>query len=395
MKKLTLLICLMLIAAPGFAQWQQTSLNNIAYSVEAIAAKVDTIYVWSSSYNMYLSTDDGITWITVNNGLPTSYNIQALVYSGSNIFAGSYIGMFLSTNNGGNWTSVNTGLTNTNILSIAARGDTVFAGTDGGGVFITTNNGISWQPVNTGLTNTIITALAIKDSNIFAGTGGGGIFLSTNNGQAWTAVNNGLPINSNISSLAIKDSNIFAGYFAGVYMSSNNGGLWTTTNNGLPNTAICAIAIRDSNIFAGSCSSDGVYISSNNGNSWAISGLGSFNIWSLAASDSTLFAGTEPGELYKISLSGNLVGTQEVSNNGCYINLYPNPFITSATLQLSKPLQYATLIFYDILGKEIKRMQNLSGKEITLQRDGMKSGMYFYSLTDRAGVIGQGKMVVE
>ena len=81
--------------------------------------------------------------------------------------------------------------------------------------------------------------------------------------------------------------------------------------------------------------------------------------------------------------------------NGDMFTLFPNPFSYSTTLQTQKPLQSATLIICDIIGKEIKRITNINGKEIIIQRDGMKSGMYFYSFMDKSGLIGNGKIIVE
>jgi hypothetical protein len=77
------------------------------------------------------------------------------------------------------------------------------------------------------------------------------------------------------------------------------------------------------------------------------------------------------------------------------INIFPNPFSSSTTIQLSNPLQSATFCIYDILGKEIKYRENLSGKEIIIQKENMKTGMYFFTIEDRSGFVGKGKMVVE
>jgi hypothetical protein len=88
------------------------------------------------------------------------------------------------------------------------------------------------------------------------------------------------------------------------------------------------------------------------------------------------------------------VSIQEL-NKDLNLSLAPNPFSYSTSIQLSNPLQSATLSIYDILGKEVKHLQNLRGKEITIQRENMKAGMYFYSLTDKTGILGKGKLIVE
>jgi len=106
--------------------------------------------------------------------------------------------------------------------------------------------------------------------------------------------------------------------------------------------------------------------------------------------------GTGYGYVAGASLDSMLfIGETELNGNSVSITFFPNPFSTYATLQVSKPLQSATLIIYDILGKDVKRMDGLGGKEIIIQRDGMKSGMCFYTLMDKQGVVGNGKMVVD
>lgn len=75
--------------------------------------------------------------------------------------------------------------------------------------------------------------------------------------------------------------------------------------------------------------------------------------------------------------------------------IYPNPFTDYTTLQLTKPLHNTTLTVFDILGNEVKRIENLSGKEIKISRNGMSRGMYFFRIVDGTTNVGQGKMVVE
>ena len=91
----------------------------------------------------------------------------------------------------------------------------------------------------------------------------------------------------------------------------------------------------------------------------------------------------------------SVLGTTEINNPKNNFVLFPNPFLTSSTLRFSTPVLNATLIVYDVLGKEIKRMTNLGGREIIIQRESMKTGMYFFRIEDKSGVMGNGKMVVE
>lgn len=90
-------------------------------------------------------------WVQTNG--PASDQIQCIVTSGTNLFAGDYDGVvILSTNNGKSWTAVDSGLTGSIVQSLVVSpngtgGTNLFAGTSGG-VFLSTNNGTSWTAVN-------------------------------------------------------------------------------------------------------------------------------------------------------------------------------------------------------------------------------------------------------
>jgi hypothetical protein len=137
--------------------------------------------------------------------------VVSLAVSGSNVFAGAYVGgyrsLYLSTNNGQSWTQRLNGQI---VYSLAVSGTNVFAGTAFNGVYLSTNNGQNWT--QTGFVNQDVYSLAASGTNIFAGTYGGGVYLSTNNGQNWTQINEGLG-NLNITSLLTTTDYIFAGTY--------------------------------------------------------------------------------------------------------------------------------------------------------------------------------------
>ncbi len=165
----------------------------------------------ANSAGVFLSTNNGTSWAEFSSGLPAGVQVMSLVFSGTNLIAGTSDGVFRSTNET-SWTAVNSGLTNTPIYSLAVNGSSLFAGTNIG-VFLSTDNGTSWREVNTisGL------ALAVFGTNLFVG-GFNGIFLSTNNGTSWTNISSGLSTNFEVTSLAISNSNIF--------VESRNGCVW-------------------------------------------------------------------------------------------------------------------------------------------------------------------------
>ena len=58
-------------------------------------------------------------------------------------------------------------------------------------------------------------------------------------------------------------------------------------------------------------------------------------------------------------------------------------------------LKNANLIIYDILGKEIKRRDNISGQEIFIDRDNLGNGIYFYRLEENNKIVSTGKLIAE
>jgi hypothetical protein len=78
------------------------------------------------------------------------------------------------------------------------------------------------------------------------------------------------------------------------------------------------------------------------------------------------------------------------------ISIAPNPFTTQTMLTLQGTYHNPSLFIYNLLGQEVKSIHVGSNKEVTITRDGLPSGMYFYKLIeDNKAVLGIGKMIIE
>lgn len=62
------------------------------------------------------------------------------------------------------------------------------------------------------------------------------------------------------------------------------------------------------------------------------------------------------------------------------VNIFPNPFSSSAILQVSDALTNATVAIYDLNGRVVKQISNISGYTIALQREHLQTGLYFLRL---------------
>jgi photosystem II stability/assembly factor-like uncharacterized protein len=411
---LFLFILVVLNAPIIFPQWISTN-GPGGGEITAFTAIGNNLIVGTYTAGPFLSSNNGLSWTLVNNGLPANTGVSALTVIGNNILAGIEdpsstglgLGIYLSTNNGSNWSQVNNGLTSTYIHAFVVNGNNIFAGTDnyyggGGGVFLSTNDGSNWTQVNNGLpSNITVYALAVSGNNIFAGTTGGsptgpgGIYLSTDNGASWALSNNGLkyihgitpPITSsskNISSqfktnkfsllpmrptvyaLTVNGNNIFAGTTEGVYISSDYGADWSLVTDGLIyGEYVYSITIGGDNIFAGT--SGGVYLSTNNGVLWTevIDGLPSNSpVNALFISGKNILAGTGGG----IYLS---------TNNGSYWSDANKGLTATKINTLAVSGNYIFAGTYNSYGVEGVYISSDNGTNWVLSNNGIPGGISF------------------
>ncbi len=109
---LTFFVCLLFFIRPfeSRAQWVETS--GPGFDPISGFAIIDTNLFSSTWAGVFLSTNDGLDWHPVNNGLANP-NVNAFITSGNNLIVGSFYsgdynmydgGFFFSTNNGTSWT---------------------------------------------------------------------------------------------------------------------------------------------------------------------------------------------------------------------------------------------------------------------------------------------------
>lgn len=173
-------------------------------------------YPWGDNNNgIYKSTDNGLTWQKLSNGLPTNYlNVgrisltlqksnSAILYAG---FAGS-----ISYNNAGLY-----------------------------GVYKTIDGGATWTQTCTspnfygsqGWYNNVIAADPVNPNVVYSG----GVYLykSINGGVDWTDITNGIHVDQHAIEFHPNDpQKIYVGNDGGMYRTGNGGSTWTSINDGL------------------------------------------------------------------------------------------------------------------------------------------------------------------
>ncbi len=308
MKKLTVLLVLFVVNIN--AQWVQTNYRYINPAVTTLIqipsenGRKDLVAgTWGNG--IFISTDNGISWTAINNGL-TSLAVATILHSEADLFAGTWQGVFISTDSGSTWNEINTGLGNKNVRALEIIDNNLFAGTEGGGIYLSTNKGTSWTAVNNGMGISYVYDLIAMPNGtdstyLFAGTSWG-IYLSSNLGSDWTLINSDLPY---VTSFAANGQNLFVGtYLGGVHISTNFGADWSPINNGLNDTHILELYVSDSILFAGTV--DGVFYSSNNGDNWVSLNpeLHHIDVFTILETDSNLIVGTRDAGIFKSTNNG-------------------------------------------------------------------------------------------
>lgn len=229
--------------------WQKfnSNINN---------SKIENIKVIGN--NDYAVTPDGVYMLdTINDVWEKSFSIKnntftAMVKNDSVIYAGiNYSGMVKSTDNGVTWDTINTGLKNSsgnipNIKVLTLMGNNVFAGTDLDGVYRTTNGGSSWSQINKGLTDLITYQISVKDSDVYVATDDG-LYKSTDMGDNWKPI-----YNSFVYSFLFYDGGIFIANYNDIEESFDGGQTWKDVSDGYGASDIYSLAINDQYMFAAS-----------------------------------------------------------------------------------------------------------------------------------------------
>ena len=107
-------------------------------------------------------------------------------------------------------------------------------------------------------------------------------------------------------------------------------------------------------------------------------------------------AGSNGNDIYVIKTdeNGQIVGTGEQPLTDPGLNICPNPVLGSATITFPGQINKATLEIYNLQGRMMNKVENVSGKSLELNFEYLPAGVYFISLTEQKKMIGSGRMVV-
>ncbi|MBI5470735.1 MAG: T9SS type A sorting domain-containing protein [Ignavibacteriae bacterium] len=276
------LILLLSLSLPAYAQWQQLSIPTTANpaAISALLPGTGSDLYASTPTGFYRSTNSGVNWARRDS---IAYNFNSLILSDGFIYGGYSKYVIRSSDEGVTWQYV---------------------------------SGVSGSAINE-----VINKLFTFRGNLYASVRGNasgnspGIYMSTNGGTLWEPRRQGLlPADVNVISIDSMGTMLFAIAQPGnnvnnrrLYRSINGGLLWIPLNVSEASHLMGAIAAKDTLLFClyASIGSDGGVLatSSDKGDSWSLrTGVGppTFSPTSFARFGNDLYFTTDgtghPGE---------------------------------------------------------------------------------------------------
>ena len=310
-----------LIAADNSSQSYFSTDNGASwYTIETLDGallwsfyvKGDTVYAGGVN-KIYRSVDDGDTFIGIE--VPFNYNyvsIYSITSIGQTLFMGtSFYGVYKSTDNGSTWFPANTGMGPKSIFTLAVtQSSFLVAGAYNAGVYKSTDNGLNWNKSVIGFpAGSLVWTMCNSDQGLLAGTGDG-LYKTTDNGNSWeklTGVNDTINYGS-VYGIATRDQEIYAAITYQlngiVYKSTDFGNTWTRSGNGFASDIqyMRSIAVSGNNIVAGS--DQGIYYSTDDGNNWILSNQTEGFFEEISATPNYLYAAAPYTGIFRSSDDG-------------------------------------------------------------------------------------------
>ena len=368
-----------------YPQWIKTSFN---LNTRSIVYYHNHFFVATMDSGVFRTSDNGETWIAVNNGI-TGHTAQSLFVSGDYLLAGG-IGLFLTTNNGSSWVSM-WSTSGTYFSSVTGIGDNIVAASSasyfGSAVYHSSDFGLSWEKVISSYYEAPSFHVKTFENNIYV-TEFSRFMTSQDSGHSWVLKQ--MPSPYTVGDILKIGNRIFSvGYSA--ILSTDGGSSWVPITNG-----ITQLGYQNFNVIAQIDSSRivigatyGFYLSTNNGTKWTIinEGFTSADVQTLVVSDKYLFAGTAYG-VWRRSLSeivGVIKDKDDMPQQFVLEQNFPNPFNPATTIKYSIPFESdVKLSISNIIGQIIKEenfgIQFSGMHETTLELSTLPSGVYFYTL---------------
>ncbi|MCH8905091.1 MAG: T9SS type A sorting domain-containing protein [Bacteroidetes bacterium] len=341
---------------------------------------------------------DGTSWDSLGRGVD-GYTTEFLVYNGY-LYV---IGTFDSAGNiaansvakwdGTSWTDVglfqNYGNDYNRLGALEVYKNEIYVG----GIFYGSDvkpmniarwDNTNWKSVGQGIKGGLVT---VEDFEIYKGylyvggyflkaDGNGGDFIMKWDGSNWSEVGGGT--NGEVEDLFVYNNELYAvgnfseaGGIPADRFAKWDGKNWCGIGSSFDNT-ISAIAEYNNSLFVG-------------GGFWTIDkdSISHIAKWK---------GGIDTCSSFSAILDHGL-------NNASSMFVYPNPFSVYTTIEIPEKFQAGSMrlsfALFNLVGTEVKRIENITSDKIKINRDNLPSGLYFYKFTEMDQIITTGKLSIQ
>lgn len=242
--------------------WRQAGWGGggLFWSVAFDSIHPNVIYMGGDVGGIYKTTDDGLHWRMINNGL-SGYAVYSLAVAPGEsglLYAGTTVGVCRSADGGAHWQALpetsKLGIVTARDKSVHAlavdphNGNIVYAGTPSGKIFKTTDGGQSWRLLYTMPPGGCVSAVAISQDRvetILAATTAG-VLVSHNSGATWQPTSEAHSADTIAASAS--DPNVLYAGGAGFYTSTDGGQNWHACKAGdFPQGRVVDIVVNPHN----------------------------------------------------------------------------------------------------------------------------------------------------
>ncbi len=89
-----------------------------------------------------------------------------------------------------------------------------------------------------------------------------------------------------------------------------------------------------------------------------------------------------------------ITNVQKIYYDGISVKVYPNPFSSTTTFEIKGMNEPVTFELYNIIGKQVKAISDITGKKFIISRENLANGIYIYKISSKDKLICAGKLIV-
>lgn len=277
----SLILLLLLIAAPLAAQWRRANLYGADVRALVIdPSHPDTLYLGTSGGEVYVSHDGARSWRNPRSSVEfPGYVVDNLVLDRDGRLWAACWGLWgggviaVSADGGRTWSRRDEGLEDFSVRAIAVDPRDANFVVIGGltGVYRSSNAGRSWTKISEQINVESLALDPRTHDRIYVGTYRQGI-RTDDGGKSWKLINSGMVLDTDMFAITVDPNNpddVWVATCGWVYNTVNRGDLWTRYRDGFDNRRVHDVEVDPCDrqtVYAGSVA--GLYRTNDRGKSW-------------------------------------------------------------------------------------------------------------------------------